>query len=562
MLEQDPTLSVRVIKKRLKKTATPISFGDSRDKGSGLLNAYKAVSSIDTERDCAQGRVSDAFAKDMRKFIEGKPLTWKDPPVRRRGRFRRWWTEVRGMSTKQTTTNLYVAIVATAGLACLALASASVNVAAIDAAMFLLLAAIAGVAQRLPIMLFRSGAVSVAFAATIAAYVLYGPGAALSVNLVSVAVNAFTPKPKPFVKIAFNFGALTTSAFLAAMTYQVFGGQAPPGAISQTVLAVGLSAAVYFIANSVLTSGAIAISERAPVAAVWKINYSWMGVNYLATAVNGASLALAYQALEIFGVVTFLLPLGVAWYSFKLYMAKSTEVRARNDEVSSVNQILQRSNDRLEESRLSVIGALVGALEAKDNHTHGHSAATMSHAVAVARKLNLGEDAVAAVQLGALFHDIGKIGIPEAILRKPDRLTDTEWTEMKAHPVIGANLLAHVPPLEKVRPVVLAHHERYDGTGYPNGLKGDQIPLAAQVIAVADAFEAMTATRPYRPALTPKQAMRELRAAAGTQFNPVVVEAFITKVVEERRRAARGNEVEHEHMHVYQQAVQAVKVAG
>ncbi|MGH2450626.1 MAG: HD-GYP domain-containing protein [Candidatus Limnocylindria bacterium] len=464
--------------------------------------------------------------------------------------------------SKGRSTSAYVGAVALVGLACLAVASLAVDVRKLDPLMFLLLVAIAGLAQRLPVMLFRSGAVSVAFAATIAAYVLYGPGAALWVNLASVAVNAFTPRPKPFQKIAFNFGALTASAFLAAMAYQVVGGQVPPGAIPQTVLAVAVSAGVYFLANSFLTSSVIAISERAPVSAVWKLNYSWMAVNYLATAVNGASIALAYQALEIFGVVTFLLPLGVAWYSFKLYMAKSTEVRARNDELQSVNQILQRTNDRLEESHLSVIGALVGALEAKDHHTHGHSAATMYHAVAVARKLRLGEDEIAAVQLGALFHDIGKIGIPETILRKPDRLTDAEWTEMKAHPVIGANLLAHVPTLEKVRPIVLAHHERYDGTGYPNGLRGEQIPLAAQIIAVADAFEAMTASRPYRPALTPKQAMRELRAAAGTQFNPLVVESFITKVVEERRKAARGTRVEHEHMHVYKQAVQAVKVAG
>src|SRR5204862_5620646 len=148
----------------------------------------------------------------------------------------------------------------------------------------------------------------------------------------------------------------------------------------------------------------------------------------------------------------------------------------------------------------------------------GHSAATMYHSVAVARKLGLGQDEIAAVQLGALFHDIGKIGIPDGILRKPERLTDEEWIEMRLHPLIGANLLAHVPNLERVRPIVLAHHERYDGTGYPQGLREDQIPLASQIIAVVDAYQAVAAERPYRGALPRADALRELRANAGTQF--------------------------------------------
>src|SRR6185503_8181241 len=129
------------------------------------------------------------------------------------------------------------------------------------------------------------------------------------------------------------------------------------------------------------------------------------------------------------------------------------------------------------------------------------------------------------------------IGVPESVLRKPGALDEREWGEVKAHATIGANLLANVPMLERVRPIVLSHHERYDGTGYPAGLKEDQIPLAAQIIAVADAFQAMTAERPYRAAMTKADALRELRANAGTQFNPVVVEAFIAAVDGQKRLA-------------------------
>src|SRR5947199_2378328 len=154
----------------------------------------------------------------------------------------------------------------------------------------------------------------------------------------------------------------------------------------------------------------------------------------------------------------------------------------------------------------------------------------MEHALAVAKALGLGPDEIAAVNLGGRFHDIGKIGIPEHILRKPSALTEEEWAEMKTHPIIGANLIGEVPNLEIIRPIVLAHHERYDGSGYPNGLRGDAIPLAAQIIAVADTYEAMTSTRPYRSALSHAEAVAELRRVSGTQLNPVVVEAFIRQL--------------------------------
>jgi putative nucleotidyltransferase with HDIG domain len=232
-------------------------------------------------------------------------------------------------------------------------------------------------------------------------------------------------------------------------------------------------------------------------------------------------------------------------------------VRQRNAELQSVNDTLKRTNDRLEESHLSVIGALIGALEAKENTRAQQAARTMTQAVAVAERLGLSDDEIAAIKLGALFHDIGTIGVPESVLRKPGSLDEREWNEVKAHATIGANLLSNVPMLERVRPIVLSHHERYDGTGYPDGLRDDQIPLAAQIIAVADAYQAMTAERPYRPAMNNKAATAELRANAGTQFNPVVVEAFIATVLGERRAPAYRS---HDSQQIFQQALQAIAV--
>lgn len=460
---------------------------------------------------------------------------------------------------RKTLVTPYIVLVAGLGLA--SFAYSMLRLSPVDPLMVGLLVGIAAVAQKLPVMLFKSSAISVAFAATIASYVLYGTGVALLVNLASCLVSAFTPKRKPLKKIAFNTGNLTLSAFLAAEAYKLFGGQVPPVDIPHSVLAVALSASVYFLVNSALTAVIISLTTKNRFMSVWRENYSWMTINYIATAVNGAALAFAYQSLNVFGAITFMLPLGVAWYSFRLYMAKSTEVRSRNQDLVEANRLLELTNDRLEESHLSVIGALLGALEAKDKYTHGHSSATMFHAVAVARELDLSEDEVAAVQLGALFHDIGKIGIPETILRKPDRLNDEEWAEMRMHPIVGANLLAQVPTLAKVRPIVLAHHERYDGTGYPNGLKGDEIPLAAQIISVADTYEAMTSTRPYRKALSFDHTIRELRAVSGTQLNPIVVEKFIAVITEHRQKAPTGQQDQAPEL-MFQRVVGATEAAS
>lgn len=453
-------------------------------------------------------------------------------------------------------TRLWAYVLAVVGVGAMAvtLSVQTIDLSRIDPLMVAILVGLAVVTQRMPVFLFRSSAISVSFASVIASYVLYGSGIGVFVSLCQAAVNAVTPKRKPAVKAAFNAGSLSTSAFVAGELFRVLGPQ--PGDLVATLLAVAVSALAYFLVNTALTAGVIAISERQRFVSVWMTNYAWMPLNFLATAAQGAALALASQALGVFGVVVFTLPLGVAWYSFRLYMSKSSEVRQRNAELQSVNDMLRRTNDRLEESHLSVIGALIGALEAKENARAQAAAATMANAVAVAERLGLSDDEIAAVKLGALFHDIGTIGVPESVLRKPGALDEREWNEVKAHATIGANLLANVPMLERVRPIVLSHHERYDGTGYPQGLREDQIPLAAQIIAVADAFQAMTAERPYRRAMSSKDAQKELRANAGTQFNPVVVEAFIALVAGEKRAAAQELGAQQ----IFEQALAAVNV--
>ena len=446
----------------------------------------------------------------------------------------------------------YVALVAGLGTLCVVQAARSTSFDQVDPVMFCVLIVLASVTQRMPVFLFRSSAISVSFAAVIASFVLYGTGVGVAVSLFQAGVNAFTPRRKPLVKAAFNTGSLATSAFVGGEIYRLVSPER--GDILATCIAVAAAALGYFLVNTSLTAAVIALSEQRGFAQVWRSNYAWMPINFLATAAQGAALALASQALGVFGVLVFTLPLGVAWYSFRLYMHKSSEVHRQNAELQSVNEMLQRTNDRLEESHLSVIGALLGALEAKGSARAAQAARTMALSVSVAERLSLSTEEIGAVKLGALFHDIGTIGVPEGVLRKPGALDEHEWQEIRAHSTIGANLLANVPMLERVRPIVLSHHERYDGSGYPQGLREDQIPLAAQIIAVADAFGAMTTERPYRKTMSQADAVRELRANAGTQFNPVVVEAFIATI--DRRVTPIDAATSAQ---IFQQALEAVR---
>jgi HD-GYP domain-containing protein (c-di-GMP phosphodiesterase class II) len=170
---------------------------------------------------------------------------------------------------------------------------------------------------------------------------------------------------------------------------------------------------------------------------------------------------------------------------------------------------------------------LIAAVEARDHYTGEHSAAVVSHAVAVARELGLSGDAVADVEQVALLHDIGKIAIPDAILHKPGRLDEREWEIMRTHPVAGAELVANAPGLAHLARAIRGEHERWDGRGYPDGLAGETIPIASRITFVCDAYHAMTSDRPYRRAMREEDARSEIEAGSGTQFSPTVAAAFL-----------------------------------
>jgi response regulator RpfG family c-di-GMP phosphodiesterase len=181
----------------------------------------------------------------------------------------------------------------------------------------------------------------------------------------------------------------------------------------------------------------------------------------------------------------------------------------------------------IRDNYLKTIRAFALAVEAKDRYTHGHSENVMKYTVVLAKHLGLPEEEIENVKYAGLLHDIGKIGISEFILNKPSRLTQYEFEEIKKHPGVGAKILADVPFLQPLVPSVLHHHEFFDGSGYPDGIAGEKIPIGARILSVADVFEAMTSNRPYRKALLPDMVVKALIAGKGKQFDPRMVDAFL-----------------------------------
>ncbi len=182
----------------------------------------------------------------------------------------------------------------------------------------------------------------------------------------------------------------------------------------------------------------------------------------------------------------------------------------------------------LEQAYLDAVSALAGAVEARDPYTGGHGARVSTYATALGTALGWSDVEIEEARLGGLLHDIGKLGVDDAILRKPGYLEEAEWEQMRRHPTIGAQILARAPFLVRAAVYAHRHHERWDGRGYPDGLAGTAIALGGRLMAVADAFDAMTSTRPYRPAMDAEQAATEVARGAGTQFDPDMAHAFLS----------------------------------
>jgi putative nucleotidyltransferase with HDIG domain len=212
-------------------------------------------------------------------------------------------------------------------------------------------------------------------------------------------------------------------------------------------------------------------------------------------------------------------------------LAKTILSQKSNDEITRLAvrmHSLSLTEDYEREFMLiPAIEALTNALEAKDNYTFGHSSEVATISMDVARELKLPQDELFKLNVASILHDVGKIGIPDQVLNKPDKLTSDEYDLIKLHPSIGAKIIASIPSPAEIATIIRHHHARWDGTGYPDSLEGNGIPLGSRIIAVADCYQAIISDRPYRKGRSHEEAVEEIRRCSGSQFDPFIVEAFL-----------------------------------
>jgi putative nucleotidyltransferase with HDIG domain len=215
---------------------------------------------------------------------------------------------------------------------------------------------------------------------------------------------------------------------------------------------------------------------------------------------------------------------GLDWVNFLETLAGQAAIAVDNTQLFDT---LQRSNADLTVAYDATIEGWSAALDLRDRETEGHSQRVTEMTMQVARSLGIGEAELVHVRRGALLHDIGKMGVPDSILLKPDKLSDEEWVIMRRHPQFAFDMLSPIAYLRPALDIPYCHHEKWDGTGYPRGLKGEQIPLAARLFAVVDVWDALQSDRPYRKAWPEEKALEHIKAGSGTHFDPEVVKVFL-----------------------------------
>src|SRR5579862_4622437 len=329
------------------------------------------------------------------------------------------------------------------------------------------------------------------------------------------------------VKVLFNVAGMMANA--SALTYVSYHWLSGRFGSNKPILLM-VAALVFFFANTLPISIVIALTEGKSSRKVWSECYFWSFPYYL---VGAAAVGLVGVVNRTAGWETSLLVLPLIYWVYRSYRLYLGRLEAEKDRV----EIEKRHVEQIASLNMRTIEALALAIEAKDHTTHTHLQRVRTYAVAVATQLNLPEDEIEALRAAALLHDIGKLAVPEQIINKPGKLTAEEFEKMKVHPIVGAEILERVAFPYPVAPIVRSHHERWDGTGYPEGLSGDAIPIGARILAAVDCLDALASHRQYRPALPLAEAMAKVKEMAGKWFDPQVVEILASRYVELERMA-------------------------
>ena len=363
--------------------------------------------------------------------------------------------------------------------------------------------------EFIPVDLPMTGSISIGFPVDFMVILVYGPALAMLISAISAIIHEVLEKKNSWYKIVFNASQYALSVGIAGLTYQYIGGVVGFQNFFKYFLPAALCAFTYCLVNLILVTIVISLSQGGRITTVWRINFKGILPSYIAEAPLGFLMAVIYVQAGVLGILLFFLPLLLARRSFELYT-------------------------KMRKVYLETIRALAAAIDAKDPYTKGHSERVSETSIALAQELNLSDRDIENIEYTALLHDIGKIGIADNILGKNSILTNEEFDKIKEHPIMGAKIIEPVDFLKNSYEAIYHHHEKYNGKGYPDGLKEKDIPLLSRIIAVADAYDAMGSDRPYRKKLNRDKILKELKDQSGKQFDPKVVKALISVLDKER----------------------------
>jgi diguanylate cyclase (GGDEF)-like protein/putative nucleotidyltransferase with HDIG domain len=387
--------------------------------------------------------------------------------------------------------------------------------------------ALVGIGEALALELNDDGSISVSAVGALAGAALFGPRAALAIA-VTTAVVQWSANRQEIHKVLFNIGALTLSSLAAASVFML----GFDGGLGELVTVVGglAAGAAYFAVNTGLISLALALEGRERWWRVWHERFLWLAPHYIVYGFIGGVIAIGYHTAGPYALAVFAVPLLLMRKTQEAYLShtrrSAQKLRQAAETIHTQNVSLEQANRLLKERSTAAMESLSATVDARDAYTAGHSRRVQQLALAVGRELGLSQVELDLLGHAALFHDIGKLAIPDSVLLKPATLTPEEWAMMQRHADEGARIIDRLGFLGDAVPSIRHHHERFDGTGYPDRLTGEEIPLGARIIHVADALDSMLTTRIYRAARPLEEALEELHGAAGSQFCPRCVSAL------------------------------------
>ncbi len=321
---------------------------------------------------------------------------------------------------------------------------------------------------------------------------------------------SFRPKQRlKLVHLLFNVSSVILESAICYAVYHWPWLNSLHGGVPALFLATSM---VYYAANTLAIASVVALTESRSVVRVWRDNFLWTGPQYLVGATVAALFNVVSGRVSWEWALLVLPAIYVIYSSYRVYLGRVEEERKHATEISELH--------------LRTIEALAVAIEAKDQTTHDHLRRVQLYATEIAKEMGLREEQIQALRAAALLHDIGKLAVPEYILSKPGRLTPEEFERIKIHPLVGAEILERIHFPYPVVPIVAAHHEKWDGSGYPRGLRRDEIPIGARILAAVDCLDALASERQYREALNLDAAMDQVAAQSGSSFEPAIVEVL------------------------------------